>query len=82
MVKTQMNEWFRKRAVGQAEVARTLDVSVSTVSRILSGKQPLSMDRALSLHEQYGIPLCIIFPSLESDFELIRNSKEKSAVAS
>ena len=42
-----MNDWFKERGIGQEQVAATLNVSVSTVSRIVNYKRDLSMRRAM-----------------------------------
>jgi plasmid maintenance system antidote protein VapI len=53
---TPLNCWLHRHSIGQSEIATTLGVSVSTVSRICNGKQRLSMNRACQLHQHYGIP--------------------------
>ena len=47
-----MNDWFKERGIGQEQVAATLNVSVSTVSRIVNYKRDLSMRRAMILHTE------------------------------
>lgn len=49
-----MNDWFKERGIGQEQVAATLNVSVSTVSRIVNYKRDLSMRRAMILHTEFG----------------------------
>ena len=58
-----MNDWFKERGIGQEQVAATLNVSVSTVSRIVNYKRDLSMRRAMILHTEYGIPFDVMYPS-------------------
>ena len=47
----------------------TLNVSVSTVSRIVNYKRDLSMRRAMILHTEYGIPFDVMYPSQLSEGE-------------
>ena len=64
-----MNDWFKERGIGQEQVAATLNVSVSTVSRIVNYKRDLSMRRAMILHTEYGIPFDVMYPSQLSEGE-------------
>lgn len=64
-----MNDWFKERGIGQEQVAATLNVSVSTVSRIVNYKRELSMRRAMILHTEYGIPFDVMYPSQLSEGE-------------
>ena len=45
-----MNDWFKERGIGQEQVAATLNVSVSTVSRIVNYKRYLRLRLAMFLH--------------------------------
>lgn len=62
-----MNDWFKAHGIGQEQVADTLNVSVSTVSRIVNYKRDLSMKRAMILHAEYGIPFDVMYPSQSSE---------------
>ena len=64
-----MNDWFKERGIGQEQVAATLNVSVSTVSRIVNYKRDLSMRRAMILHTEYWIPFDVMYPSQLSEGE-------------
>lgn len=64
-----MNDWFKERGIGQEQVAATLNVSVSTVSRIVNYKRDLSMRRAMILHTEYGIPFDVMYPFQLSEGE-------------
>lgn len=71
-----MNDWFKERGIGQEQVAATLNVSVSTVSRIVNYKRDLSMRRAMILHTEYGIPFDVMYPSQLSEGEGGLSDKE------
>lgn len=64
---TSMNDWLKQHGIGQEQVADTLNVSVSTVSRIVNYKRDLSMKRAVVLHDEYGIPFDVMYPSQLSE---------------
>ena len=70
-----MNDWFKERGIGQEQVAATLNVSVSTVSRIVNYKRDLSMRRAMILHTEYGIPFDVMYPSQLSEGEGVETAR-------
>lgn len=56
-----MKDWFRSRGINQADIANCLGVSISAVSRMLSGERNVSYRRACLLNQYYGIPLSVIY---------------------
>ena len=64
---TPMNDWLKAHGIGQEQVADTLKVSGSTVSRIVNYKTNLNMRRAMILHAEYGIPFDVMYPSQLSE---------------
>lgn len=60
-----MKDWFRSRGINQAEIANYLGVSISAVSRMLSGNRNVSYRRALLLNQHYGIPLSVIYGDVD-----------------
>lgn len=57
-----MNKWFKERGISQEQIALALDVSVSTVSRLVNYKSNLNMKRAAILHDEFGVPFDIMYP--------------------
>ena len=67
-VRPGIRKCAKNRALSE-QVAATLNVSVSTVSRIVNYKRDLSMRRAMILHTEYGIPFDVMYPSQLSEGE-------------
>lgn len=60
-----MKDWFRSRGIRQAEIANVLGISISGVSRLLSGSRNISYRRACLLNQHFGIPLDIIYGDVD-----------------
>lgn len=55
-VKQRVRERLKKQARTQGDLAKAIGLSESGLSELLSGKRRMSLDRALALEAETGIP--------------------------
>lgn len=81
-------EWMEEQGINEAELARRLKITRKHVSKLLSGKGPLSHSIALSVERVTGVPARIwnqYESGYRSDLGVLKNRKHggrcSSAVA-